>query len=202
MRPVTPPSPRQPTPRSPRPSRRLTEKQVSRVETAAAFCGDVATDGWQDAVASRAADCLKRRTWNRLFGRRRDGDCKTIAAMAKALLDGKKKLHDLVGEASGWLAEKVGGQSLERIAAKELAKKIPIPVVDDQTAVVARALQMMGISLCLARGIPLERCQCFIDLALSESKEQVKEKLAAALGDWVQPSVKMIETWATSRSPV
>jgi hypothetical protein len=180
----------------------MTEKQLSRVEAAAAFCGDVVIDGWQDAVASRAADCLKRRTWNRLFGRRRDGDCRAIAAMAKALVDGKEKLHDLVGEASGWLAEKLGGQRLERIAAKELAKKIPIPVVDDQTAVVARGLQMIGISLCLARDIPLERCQCFIDLALTETKEQVKEKLAAALGDWAQPSVKMIETWAASRSPV
>jgi hypothetical protein len=39
-------------------------------------------------------------------------------------------------------------------------------------------------------------------LALAETKEQVKEKLAAALGDWAQPSVKMIESWATSRSPV
>jgi hypothetical protein len=173
---------------------------MSRVETAAAFCGDVAIDGWQDAVASRAADGLKRRTWNRLFGRRRDGDCRAIAAMAKALLDGKEKLHDLVGEASGWFAEKLGGQSLERIAAKELAKKIPIPVVDDQAAIVARALQMIGISLCLAGDIPLERCQCFIDLALSETKEQVKEKLAAALGDWAQPSVSMIETWVASRS--
>ena len=102
----------------------------------------------------------------------------------------------------GWLLEKLGGQPMERIAAKELAKKIPIPVIDEKTAVVARGLQMIGISLCLARGIPLERCQCFIDLALTETKEQVKEKLAAALGDWAKPSVKMIESWATSRSPV
>jgi hypothetical protein len=86
--------------------------------------------------------------------------------------------------------------------AKELSKKIPIPVIDEKTAVVARGIQMFGISICLSRGIPLERCQCFIDLALEETKEQVKEKLAAALGDWTEPSVKMIESWATSRSPV
>ena len=61
---------------------------------------------------------------------------------------------------------------------------------------------MIGISLCLARDIPLERCQCFIDLALTETKEEVKEKLAVALGNWAQPSAKMIESWATSRSPV
>jgi hypothetical protein len=193
---------RPPTPHPSRPPARLTDRQLSRVETAAAFCWDVVSDGWQDAVASRVEDCLKLRTWDRLFGKRRDGDCKAIAAMAKALLDGEEKLHDLFGEASGWLAEKLGATSLERIAAKELAKKISIPVVDDQTAVVARGLQMIGISLCLARSIPLERCQCFIDLALAEAKEQVKAKLAAALDNWAQPSVKMIETWATSRSPV
>jgi len=50
--------------------------------------------------------------------------------------------------------------------------------------------------------VDAERCQCFIDLALTETKEQVKEKLAAALGDWAQPSVKMIETRAASRSPL
>ena len=41
--------------------------------------------------------------------------------MAKALLDGKEKLHDLVGEASGWLAEKLGGQSLAFIGGLWLA---------------------------------------------------------------------------------
>jgi hypothetical protein len=61
---------------------------------------------------------------------------------------------------------------------------------------------MIGISLCLARGIPLERCQCFVDLALKETKDQVKEKLATALGNWARPSVEMIESWGTLRSPV
>jgi hypothetical protein len=84
----------------------------------------------------------------------------------------------------------------------ELAKKIAIPVVDDQTAVAARGLQMIGISLCLARDIPLGQCQCFIDLALTETKEQVKAKLAAALDEWAEPSRKMIRTWATSGSLV
>jgi hypothetical protein len=182
--------------------RGLTEQQLSRVEKAAAFCADVVADGWEDAVASRAADCLKRKTWNRLFRGRRQGDCRKLAAFAKALLDGKEKLHDLVGSLGSWIAGKFGAQAMERTVAKELAKKIPIPVVDEKTAVVARGIQMIGISLCLARDIPLERCQCFIDLALAETKEQVKEKLAAALGDWAQPSVKMIESWATSRSPV
>ena len=180
----------------------MSEKQQSRVEKAAAFCADVVADGWEDAVASRAADCLTPKTWNRLFKGRRPGDCRKLAAFAKALLAGKEKLHNLVGSLGSWIARKFGAQALERTVAKELAEKIPIPVIDEKTAVVARGIQMIGISLCLTRGIPLERCQCFVDLALAETKEQVKEKLAAALGDWAQPSVKMIESWATSRSPV
>jgi hypothetical protein len=180
----------------------LNEEQQSRVERAAAFCADVVADGWEDAVASRASACLTRKTWNRLFRGQREGDCRKLAALAKALLDGKEKLHDLVGSLGGRIAGMFGAEAVERTVAKELAKKIPIPVVDEKTAVVARGIQMIGISLCLARNIPLERCQCFIDLALTETKEQVKEKLAAALGDWTQPSVKMIESWATSRSPV
>ena len=87
-------------------------------------------------------------------------------------------------------------------AAEVLAGSREGPVVDEKTAVIARGLQMIGIAMCVARGIPLERCQCFIDLALAETKEQVKEKLATALGDWAEPSAKMIESWATSRSPV
>lgn len=64
------------------------------------------------------------------------------------------------------MAEKLGGQSVERIVVRGLAKKVPSPLIDEKTAVVSRGLQMIGIPLCLARGIPVERCQCFIDLAL------------------------------------
>jgi hypothetical protein len=36
----------------------------------------------------------------------------------------------------------------------------------------------------LAENTPLDRCQCFIDLALAETKERVKQVLATALDDW------------------
>jgi tetrahydromethanopterin S-methyltransferase subunit C len=162
----------------------LTEEQQSRVERAAAFCADVVVDGWADAVATRAADCLSLTVWNSLFKGRRRRDCKALAALAKALLAGKKKLHEMVGAIGGWLAGLIGGNLLARAAAKELAEKIPIPVIDERTMAVARGLQVIGISLCLAENTPLDRCQCFIDLALAETKERVKQVLATALDDW------------------
>lgn len=51
---------------------------------------------------------------------------------------------------------------------------------------VARGLQVTGILLCLVDGRDLTRCQCFIDLALAETKSRVKQILLAAMDDWTR----------------
>ena len=173
----------------------LTAHEQHRVEVAAAFCVDTLTDGWPEAVASRAADCITPKTWDRLFGKRRPGDCKVLADMAKSLLDGKKALHDLIGSVGSRVAGWMGGKGVECAVARELAQRIPIPVIDQKTVVVARGLQMIGILLCLSQGIPLNRCQSFIDLALAESKERVKQILVAAMDDWTSPSPTLLTPW-------
>jgi hypothetical protein len=66
-----------------------------------------------------------------LFRRPRREDCKILADLAKAILDAKKKLHEIVGSIAGWVASKLGADALERTVARELAQKIPIPMVDD-----------------------------------------------------------------------
>jgi hypothetical protein len=203
------PWPRQPLPRPQpprpapapqnRPSRQVDDTKQKVVDQAVAFCADVLTSSWEEAVADRAAQCLKPRTWNKLFKGRRRGDCKIFARLARAVLDGKEKLHELVGTAGGWIAGKLAGEGFERKVAKELAERIPIPVVDQQASVVARALQMIGIAICLGNGIPLNRCQCFIDLSLTETKEQVKRICAAALEDWSEPSAELLAAWGRAR---
>jgi hypothetical protein len=102
----------------------------------------------------------------------------------------------VVGLAVGWL----GGDAVERAVARELAKRIPIPAVDQKATVVARGLQMVGIVLCLSVGSPLNRCQSFIDLALTESKERVKQILVGAMDDWTSPSPAMLAAWGTRTS--
>ena len=135
-------------------------------------------------MADRAANYLHPKTWNQLFRGRRRRDCKALADLAKAILDGKKKkLHQLVGAVGAWMAREFGGGALEEAVARELSQRIHIPVVDDKAVVVARSLQMIGIALCLSRGDPLNRCQSFIDLARAETKERVKQMLVVALED-------------------
>ncbi len=67
-------------------------------------------------------------------------------------------------------------------------------MVDEQAVVVARGLQMIGILLCLSQGTPLNQCQSFIDLALAETKERVKQILVGAMDDWRSPSPALLVT--------
>jgi len=49
---------------------------------------------------------------------------------------------------------------------------------------VARGVQVAGILLCVMDGRNLSKCECFIDLALAETKERVNQILVAAMSDW------------------
>ena len=49
---------------------------------------------------------------------------------------------------------------------------------------VARGVQVAGILLCVMDGRDLARCECFVDLALTETKERVKQILICAMTDW------------------
>lgn len=101
-------------PRRVRPNN-LTTHEQNRADLAAAFCVDTITDGWQDAVASRALECISTNTWKRLFGRRRRRDCKVLADMAKSLLDSKKALHDFTGSVASRVTGWMGGKPLSAL---------------------------------------------------------------------------------------
>ena len=192
--------PQTPRERSARSYDDLPDSERRRVDEAVAFCADVVTSSWQETVADRAADCLKPSTFDRLFNRPDRGVCAILARLAKAVLDGKKKLHKLIGGLAGWAMRQAGKEGLARTAAKELAERIPIPVVDQKAAAVARGLQMLGIALCLSQGISLKRCPSFIDLALFETKEKIKSILTAALNDWTAPAGAVARNWASTWS--
>lgn len=68
-------------------------------------------------------------------------------------------------------------------------------MLDDKTVIVARCLQMISILLCLSQGIPLNRCQSFIDLALAETKERVREIMVEAMEDWRNSNPELLTIW-------
>jgi hypothetical protein len=171
-----------PTPRS---SARQWKKDRDRVKKAAEYCSDVLTDGWQEAVAARATDYVSDQTWKRLFNSSKR-NCKSLAGLAKKILAGKEKLHKLVGGIVAWILSLLGINEAARKFAGELASRIPIQPLDLKAVAVARGVQIAGIALCVSSGDDLTKCQCFIDLALAETKTRVKKLLVAATQDWVR----------------
>jgi hypothetical protein len=181
-RPKTPPAAHtkrqtDPPPPSPR------ERDRERVGDTARFCADTLSSGWQEAVADRAAEYAQT-SWERLSRSRRKRSCKALARIARLILQAKAQAHRAVGKVSGWIVGAFGANDAAREFTEELVSNIPLPI-DDKMIAVARGVQVAGVLLCLMDGRDLTECECFVDLALAETKERVKQVLVAAMSDWV-----------------
>jgi hypothetical protein len=163
----------------------MEEKRRDRIQAAADHCSELLSEGWADAVAERAADYVSQESWNRMFQRHRN-QCKALARLAQRILYFKDQIHDWIGTFVARILELIGVGKIPREFAAELATNIPITPVDAKIIAVARGLQVAGIALCSFRAEDITRCQCFIDLALAETKTQVRKILAAAMDDWVK----------------
>ena len=171
-------SPAQP----PTPSRRTQER--ARVREAAVFCADSLAGGWQETVADRATDYAQT-AWQRLSGSRRKRNCKALARIARSILGAKIQIHKMVGTVFGRAAGALGAGDPAQAFFRELMSSIPLPI-DAKMIAVARGVQVAGILLCVMDNRDLTKCDCFIDLALAETKERVNQMLVAAMSDWTR----------------
>jgi len=105
-----------------------------------------------------------------------------LARMARTILKTKDRLHDLAAELAGDAFSVAGVHGPALDFTKELARRIPLPF-DAKMIAAARTIQMAGIVLCLMDQRDITRCQCFIDLALAETKERASQILETALGN-------------------
>ena len=165
---------------APAPPRHVQDRE--RVREAAIFCADSLSDSWEAAVADRISGYAQT-SWQRLSRSRRKRNCKALARIAKSILDTKKQIHRTVGTLFGWTADALGASGAGRAFTEELASSIPLPI-DAKMIAVARGIQVAGILLCVMDNRDLTKCECFIDLALAETKERVNQILIAAMSDW------------------
>lgn len=159
------------------------KRQQQHVKQVAKVCNEVLADGWEKTVENRVSDYATKRIWDGLFRRRHRGTCKNLDRLAADILAGKKAIHSAIGRFAQWILSTLGRSKFEQALFRELGNNIPLPM-DKKAIAVARGVQVTGIALCIAEGSDLTRCPCFIDLALEETKDRVKQILAAARGDW------------------
>jgi hypothetical protein len=129
-------------------------------------------------------------TWNALVERHRGNGCDALAALARALLDGKKSLHSLVGSLVGALLAALGRPRIEQAFAQELASRVPLPF-GHEIALAARGLQAAGIFICFTDTGTMNDCACLRDLLVNEGKAQLDNLLQGALQDWSQLPARM-----------
>ena len=154
------------------------------MQKAAEYCADVITSGWEDVVAGRAAGYVSDEVWHQLLRGRRKRYCKALAQAADDLLSGSQKIHTFLGFLAARGIRLWGGSDAVQAFVQQLVSAIPLPT-DAKFLAAARGLQVTGVLLCVMSGRDLTRCECFIDLALNETKTQVKKILMTAMGDWV-----------------
>jgi hypothetical protein len=143
-----------------------------------------ARSGLLDAVAERAVDYTDERVRRLMRRRWNPHRCRWLARVARKILDGKEKLHQLIGTAADRALERMGAAPIERVFARKLVETIPIPFVDTKAIAPARALQLVGIYLCLVND-NLPQCACLADLVRSEAKDRLTELIEGAGQDWI-----------------
>ncbi|MET8278090.1 hypothetical protein [Micromonospora sp. NPDC005174] len=139
--------------------------------------------GAVDAAVAQAARYAGDGVWNRLTVDWSGRNCKGLARLARAALDGKDWLHDRIGDLVGFLLEWLSTPRIVRVFGKEIAKRLPLPW-DQQLVAVSRGMQIAGIAVCMINGRELTKCECFIDVVIEEGKERVRQLMDWAARDW------------------
>jgi hypothetical protein len=92
-------------------------------------------------------------------------------------LKAKDQVHQLAAELASQAARVAGVRGAALDLTRELVKSVAIALVDAKLIAAARAIQMAGTALSLIEERPLIECDCYIDLALAETKERVSQIL-------------------------
>jgi hypothetical protein len=162
-------------------------RRQERVRKVSEYCADVVGSGsWADTVAERATDYVSEKTWQRLIRGRRGRQCRALARTAEGVLTGKRDIHNMLGIIASRSVRLLGGSDAAQDFTNELVSALPIPVLDAKLVAAARGIQVTGVLICVVRGRELTKCDCFIALALAETKAQVRKLLVAAMTDWTK----------------
>jgi hypothetical protein len=132
-------------------------------EAAATLLADILTDGVKPTLADRVTDRVvdylgwpgaryqRRRRWTKI-------DCQLLADTAQAILDLKRRSHELVGIAVEQLLPP-DTPRFHRHLVRKIGEKLPLPW-DAKLAAIARGLLVYGIWMCMVQD-RLERARVY-----------------------------------------
>ncbi|HEV2088420.1 MAG TPA: hypothetical protein VGR21_08920 [Cryptosporangiaceae bacterium] len=154
-----------------------------RLARAAAICTDLVADGAYPGVEDLAGRLFDDATWTDLRDRWQPANCVVVTAAARQALGSPTKMHSIAATLAEQAWRWMGRPKVEQFMVRELVKRLPI-VGEGQIRATARAAQLTGIHLCLARGHELADCPAFVDIVVEEGELQPRRLLRAARDDW------------------
>ncbi len=154
-----------------------------RLARAAAICADLVGGGAYPGVEDLAGRLFDPTTWADLRERWEPANCTVVAAAARQALNSPTKMHGIASTLAEQAWRWMGRPKVEQFMVRELVKRLPI-VGEGQLRATARAAQLTGIHLCLARGHDLVDCPAFADIVATEGELQPRRLLRAAREDW------------------
>jgi hypothetical protein len=167
--------------------------QEALVTEAVDFVQAAVSSGALSAAASRAEYYAGDKIWSQLTKDWSGRNCRWLAHLARITLDGKDWLHGRVGKVVVVGLELLGMPHIVCLFGKELAQRIPMPW-DHQLVVVARGMQIAGITICVLQGKELARCSCFVDVVVAEGKERMRQIVVKAVDNWRELSELALAT--------
>ena len=156
-----------------------------RIKEAAEYCADIVKSGAIEATADRVAKFASDELQRQLKRKWRAFRCRWLNELAQAALDLKARSHEFAGDLVVKLLPPSVVHRTERVFAKELIKKMPLPT-DAKLVAVAHGLRITGVALCVAQGTELENCACFGALVVETGKEATKRLLIAEGDLWMR----------------
>lgn len=110
----------------------------------------------------------------------RAGNCEPIAAAARALADLKSNAQDLAQAVTASALPKSTPPLVHEAASMMLRRTA---AATDTLGATIRALQLMGISYCTPRNLPLTECPCLLMVTRETAGEVVKERVDSLIAD-------------------
>jgi hypothetical protein len=125
-------------------------------------------------------------TWQRLLWGRRKRQCRALARTGESILAGKQQIHNALGFLMSRGVRLLGGGDVVQAFTQELVSALPLPALDAKLVAASRGIQVTGVLICVLADRALTKCDCFIALALTETKAQVNKVLVTAMTDWAR----------------
>jgi hypothetical protein len=164
---------------------KLTPEQQRAVDSLAAATASILTDQWAGDVVGQVNAWVGPSLTGHLQRGNHYKHCRRLARLARDLIKARNATHNVAGSLTYWTLEQLRVGYVVAALGRELTRRLPLPSDESLTAS-ARAVQSLGIALCVMDGRPLDRCPCAVAVASDLSAQVGARVLEAAARDLVQ----------------